>query len=328
MKKFLLILLSAVSLLPSCKNEASDVEVLAEKIVLSKTEMHLDVDNATVLKATIEPKNTTVQRIVWSVKESSVSNCLTVNKDGVVVAHNNGTAIVVASAIDGSNVADSCFVTVGAPDKVKTYAVGDAYPNDEEPIGVVFTVDEEGKSGKIISLDSSRDEVKWGDDTFTVECHSDNDGLFNTNLVKEIDEDFSDYPAFKWVHEIKNGGSASYKTGTKNVWYIPSQKELRQLFAAMCSLKWLDDGNYTLTDTTVSDWGTDMAMPYYYMFESSVAIFNENLVKLGGEEIAHNWHWSSSEVVDYFAWYVDLYCGYTYHFHKGSPAIVRPIMQF
>ncbi len=339
MKKYLLLLLCAVNLLSSCNDESTEggastePEVLAENIVLSENELYLEVDDTSVLSARIEPENTTVQRVIWSVQESTVSNCLTVNKDGVVTARNEGTAIIVASTIDGSNISDSCFVTVGDPstedsDTEKIYAIGDAYPNEEEPIGVVFSVENKGRNGKIVSLDSSKEELKWGDDTYKVKCSDEVDGLYNTSLVQKRDEDFSDYPAFKWVHVVKNGGSAIYETGAKNVWYIPAQKELRELFAGMCNLQWIDDGRNTITQSTISDWGTDISMPYYDKFVASVARFNQNLVELGGSEIDNNWHWSSSEVVDYFAWYVDLYCGYTYHFHKGDPAIVRPIMKF
>lgn len=95
-------------------------------------------------------------------------------------------------------------------EKLQTYQVGDMYPNDKSPEGVVFYVSSEGTSGKIVSLDQGYGE--W--DTmgfFSSRCYctSTTDGSLNKIPTNK--------PFGMWV---KGHGSG---------WYGPARDELKTL---------------------------------------------------------------------------------------------------
>lgn len=79
-----------------------------------------------------------------------------------------------------------CFTTT----KKTTFNIGDLYPNDENPVGFVFSLNSDRKSGKIASLTTTYTE--W-------------------------------YPAKSWAN------SYGSKCGDGRSWYLPSSSELQQI---------------------------------------------------------------------------------------------------
>ena len=100
-------------------------------------------------------------------------------------------------------------------DDERYYSVGDFY-DDGTKQGVVFEASEDGKHGKIVSLDEAelkwRTEEQWDKDIL-VGANSKTDGKTNTDIVMQR-SDYAEYPAFKWCRE----------QGKK--WYLPSKEEL------------------------------------------------------------------------------------------------------
>ena len=106
---------------------------------------------------------------------------------------------------------------------LRTYKVGDYYDEGNKNRGVVFEVSEDGRHGKIVSL--NEEYLKWCteeqfDKYILVGANSDTDGKINTDIVKQR-SDFEEYSPFKWC---RNQGKK---------WYLPSQEELRAIFSVL-----------------------------------------------------------------------------------------------
>lgn len=99
-----------------------------------------------------------------------------------------------------------------------TYQVGDYY-DDGKRQGVVFAVSDDGRHGKIVSLDQA--EKKWCTDwecykKSVVGASSDSDGKANTDKVMAR-SDSEEYPALQWCR------------AKGDEWYLPSLEELKLL---------------------------------------------------------------------------------------------------
>lgn len=104
------------------------------------------------------------------------------------------------------------------------------YTNDASNpcIGIVFEVNADGKSGKIVSLDEGT--LSWS--TFEQETGIDHpsNGAVNTRAVKNWiasvantdNKTLADFPAFNWCNNISNNDD--YR-----MWYLPAMEELKIL---------------------------------------------------------------------------------------------------
>ena len=82
---------------------------MVTKIKLNRTTLTLKKGKTKQLTATVTPKTATNKSVVWSSNKKSVA---TVNSKGKVTAKKKGTAIIKATARDGSKVSATCKVTV------------------------------------------------------------------------------------------------------------------------------------------------------------------------------------------------------------------------
>ena len=83
--------------------------ILATSIILDQTTAHLAKGGTLQLTATVLPDNATNKTVNWY---SSNTNVATVNSDGLVTALAEGTATIIATTTDGTNLYASCTVSV------------------------------------------------------------------------------------------------------------------------------------------------------------------------------------------------------------------------
>lgn len=97
---------------------------------------------------------------------------------------------------------------------IKTYKVGDYY-DDGTKQGVVFAVSDDGRHGKIISIDQTK--TQWcKESNNAVGVLSISNGKANTDSIMARN-DAPNYPAFTWCR------------AKDNEWYLPSKEELQLL---------------------------------------------------------------------------------------------------
>lgn len=132
-------------------------------ITLDAEQKNIPAGRTAALKASVEPKNAGSKKLVWASSDQSVA---TVSAARQVKGKANGTAIITASAADGSGVSAVCAVTVVTPvqkialsEKTITVPMGltyqvtaDVAPSDATVKGLIWssanekvaTVDENG----------------------------------------------------------------------------------------------------------------------------------------------------------------------------------------
>lgn len=114
----------------------------------------------------------------------------------------------------------------------KTYQVGDYY-DDGKRQGVVFAVSDDGRHGKIVSLDQTIEE--WCTEKISVVgASSDSDGKANTDKVMAC-ADGENYPAFQWCR------------AKGDEWYMPSKEEIELLLQVRYKV------NKTLRDKSMEE---------------------------------------------------------------------------
>lgn len=108
---------AAPTLVPVETATGKTVGTVIHSMKLNTTKVTLGKKASINLVATISPENATNTTVVWT---SSNTNVATVSSTGKVTAKAAGTAVITASAQDGSNVTSSCTVTVS---KNKSYKI-------------------------------------------------------------------------------------------------------------------------------------------------------------------------------------------------------------
>lgn len=119
----------------------------------------------------------------------------------------------------------------------KTYQVGDYY-DDGKRQGVVFAVSDDGRHGKIVSLDQVEEqwctEGRYGEKSIVIGASSDSDGKSNTDKVTAR-VDSEKYPAFQWCR------------AKGQEWYMPSKEEIELLLQVRYKV------NKTLRDKSMEE---------------------------------------------------------------------------
>lgn len=176
--------------------------------------------------------------------------------------------------------------------EVETYSVGDYY-DDGKRQGVVFDVWDNGKHGKIVSLDETKEQwctynqsvkrIANGASSqsygkgIVIGASSKSDGKANTDKVMAR-ADSSQYPAFQWCRA----------KGAE--WYLPSKEELKLLYQVCNKV------NKTLRDKSMKE--------------------------LTG------WYWSSTEEKSIFAYPIYMNAGSTGSSNKIDIYYVRAVSAF
>lgn len=189
------------------------------------------------------------------------------------------TAGLMAGCSDGPEVTP-------APTPEQTYKIGDYF--DEGFIkGVVVFVNEDSKSGSVVSLDEIK--AVWSYASEEPMGSRWQSGRYNTDCVYAMPDWSKNYPAFQWCSEKD-------LMGVKK-WYIPNQLELGKLFTA-----------YTGATPAVGP-EEDQIRPTKATPEeiaANKAKFNATLESKGGMPMTDEIYWSSSECARDMAYVVDM----------------------
>ena len=95
----------------TCAVTVTAAPVPVTGVSLNKDSLALGVGDSETLTATVAPDNATNQAVTWTSSDSTVA---TVDQNGVVTALARGTAVITATAADGSGASASCTVTVSS----------------------------------------------------------------------------------------------------------------------------------------------------------------------------------------------------------------------
>ena len=89
--------------------DVKKIESLVSLIKLNNTTIELERDSTTTLSATVSPSDATIKDVLW---ESSNPQVAMVDQSGKVTALTLGTAIITATAVDGSEISAYCNIIV------------------------------------------------------------------------------------------------------------------------------------------------------------------------------------------------------------------------
>ncbi|MCL2065683.1 MAG: Ig-like domain-containing protein [Candidatus Cloacimonetes bacterium] len=107
-----LLLIVILTVFLNCKDSNPVTpHIPVEKIVLSDTQISLDVGETRKLTATIEPENATNRELIWSSEDEEIA---TISDDGVITALAYGQVSIFVSVV-GSGLSAECIVTVAKP---------------------------------------------------------------------------------------------------------------------------------------------------------------------------------------------------------------------
>lgn len=174
-------------------------------------------------RAVIEPKLThKFAKHSWSCTESSDNAAYFISNNGYIgTCEKHYGCYVRAVKTFGKRVPRAKQKTTSAP-----YKVGDFY-NENGKTGIVFEVNSDGTSGKIVEFHP------WGQNSWTADqqlmnsiigANSKTDGQYNTNVVMRTNDWEKKYPAFEYCTRYIDKG-----------WYIPSINELKSIYNAQHS---------------------------------------------------------------------------------------------
>lgn len=89
-----------------------DELVWATQVNLSDTSIELNIDDTKLINATIIPQDAFTDTLEWSSNNESVA---TVDKNGLITAHADGFALIIATVTDLRQITEQCLVKVGTP---------------------------------------------------------------------------------------------------------------------------------------------------------------------------------------------------------------------
>ena len=137
--------------------------------------------------------------------------------------------------------------------KDNTWSTENKATNDNPIIGVVYKVNDDGTTGKVVSLTEGTN-LKWGPTSVTTGATSKTNGKENTEkvftLIASQSYTLSDYPIFNACQEQRTS------TGNDR-WYIPGSSDYAHLFNAVSTIN---------NKITAISGGTGVVIPNYSNF--------------------------------------------------------------
>lgn len=135
--------------------------------------------------------------------------------------------------------------------------------NDQKKcIGIVYEVNADGKSGKIMGLMQTNSE-KWSTEDIVTGATNTTDGRANMTTIANLiansnnSKSWDTYPIFKWVTEQNN--NTDNWDATNDKWYLPAKDELSAFYTAYDTY---GKDNFNAKITTAG--GTALTNHYHY----------------------------------------------------------------
>lgn len=299
--------------------------VPAESVDLDKDEFKTVVGKSAVLAVTLSPEDNDAE-LVWSSSDESVA---TVSQDGSVTGISAGTAEITATA---SGYSDVCAVTVLEEPGLGWYYYSDGtwsetLASGKEVAGMIFLVNSDGVSGKIMSIDEYESPegepyCQWGPVGIETGSVYDLDGRLNMEVIASLPDWETDYIPFSWCAAKTDGGLE---------WYLPSKIEQRQMLAGVCGYRWVASGADE-SRNEINDWGDSMRELNGSEYADVKAEFNAKVEAVPGGvalEVKGNMYWSSTENNQNSTYTFTPFTGYTRTYDKDDPyGRVRAIAVF
>lgn len=126
--------------------------------------------------------------------------------------------------------------TFDAETTTKSYKVADLYPDDTNPVGVVYSVSNNGVHGYVVALEQNEYSTWYTGNSYLEGASSTTDGMANTGIIMREMETYTDYyPLFTVIKEmnLKRYPDLTYQdyvSGATDIWYLPSVDELVDLY--------------------------------------------------------------------------------------------------
>lgn len=100
-------------------------------------------------------------------------------------------------------------------------------------IGIVFWLDpaNSGKHGKVVSLNETTN-TRWANTSAITGAGDASNGLVNMQTIYTLTNNFTNYPAFAWVHSLNSINEDYQNPNAVGVWYLPAKYELLMLYNA------------------------------------------------------------------------------------------------
>lgn len=199
------------------------------------------------------------------------------------------------------------------PDPVR---IGDYYFEDgttgsdlsegKNAVGIVFYVNDDGKHGKVLSLTETY--CIWGPVKTVTGATDPEEGLLNQRTIESLEEWQENYPGFAWCASLTDGNLE---------WYMPAKVEMRQIFAGMCGLRWVESGADESAGE-INDWADDLRLFDQGEYSEERDTFNQRISQVGGTpvDLIDYGNWSSTEFDKDIAWYHYFANGYTHRSGK------------
>lgn len=127
-----------------------------QSITISEEELTLEVDESTILTATVYPQDADDASLTWRSNNAKVATV----EDGKITAIATGTAVITVTSNDGSNIIATCQVTV-IPKRVKSIIINEGHVSIErtKTAQLSVTIQPEDAGDKSVAWSSGNSKV-------------------------------------------------------------------------------------------------------------------------------------------------------------------------
>ncbi len=298
-------------------------DVAVEGITLNTKKITLDPNDTYELVATITPENATNKEIKWTSSNTVVATV----ENGVITAHGEGTAIIIAKTVDGNKTA-SCTVTVN-PEADKIYVTNISISDttlslkkgDTATITATVTPDDatnktikwSSSDTRVVTVDNFGKVTAIGTGSATLTCSATDESGVKATCQVTVTTDVKT----GWVLENKSwyyyNTDGTYAKGWKqiaNKWYYFNSSGIMQTGWELIGGKW-----YYLDSSGIMKTGWQkISGKWYYLASNGVMLTNwqkigsnwyylkDGIMVTGWQKIGTKWYYFNASGVMQIGW--------------------------